>query len=145
MPLHKREAERGLQLLWDFMSHAKNPQEQLAYEQAISGLHAYLTDILPASQPCLQATMNDGGTVEIRQDQDVAVQIVDLYCFDYEKLGLVLDSVNVKNWSSGVSPIIISLVSPGGAAFKDNQLKRGDQVLEINGHSLAQASLQRAR
>ena len=145
MPLHKREAERGLRLLWDFMVQARNPQEQLAYEQAISSLHAYLSDILPASQPCLQARMSDGGTVEIRQDQDAAVLIVDLYLSEDEKLGIVLDSVHVHSWGGGVSPIVISSVKPASAAHKDNQLRRGDQVLEINGHSLAQASLQRAR
>lgn len=55
MPLLRRDAERGLSLLWEFMSEAKDPKSRDAYGKAISGLHVYLTDMLPASRPFLRA------------------------------------------------------------------------------------------
>ena len=72
--------------------------------------------------------------------------MVDLEVTLGDKLGLVLDSINVDGVFGGaVSPIVVSLVTSGGVAARDGRLRRGDQLLEINGHSLAQATLGRAR
>ncbi len=72
--------------------------------------------------------------------------MVDLEVAPGDKVGIVLDSIHVDSISlSGMSPIVVSLVSPGSVAARDRRLGRGDQVLEINGHSLRLASLERAR
>lgn len=148
MPLSKKDAERCLHLLWDYMPLSVDSVQRQAYERAISSLHAYLTDVLPASLPCVRARSPDG-VIEIFLSQDAHLQEVDLDIDVGEKLGLVLDSVHVNGGSGmgqqAASPIVISLLRPNGAAAKDGRLARGDQVLHINGHSLAQVSLQRAR
>lgn len=72
--------------------------------------------------------------------------MVDLEVTPHDKLGVVLDSINVDGVFGGaVSPIVVSLVTPGSVAARDGRLGRGDQLLEINSHSLAQATLGRAR
>ncbi len=88
-----------------------------------------------------------GGFVEIRPRKDTPVRIVDLEVAPGEKVGIVLDSIHVDSIGSlpGMSPIVVSLVSPGSVAARDRRLGRGDQVLEINGNSLRLASLERAR
>lgn len=147
MSLSKRNADRCLQLLWECRSHTELAEQRQAYGQAISSLHAYLTDVLPATLPCVRANAQHG-VIELFQDQDATVQDVDLILDEGDKLGIVLDKINVNEWSGGVStasPIAISLVKPSSVAGKDNRLARGDQVLTINGHSLSQVSLQRAR
>ena len=55
--MQKEEAERALQLFWEFLGRAgaDDPDQLNAYKEVISGLHVYLTDILPASLPCLRA------------------------------------------------------------------------------------------
>ena len=148
MPLQKEDAERALQLFWEFFD-ASNTDDLQAYKEAISGLQVYLTDVLPASLPCLRVKGTDGLIVEIQPHHDARPQIVDLYCSDGERLGLVLDKVNINGrWWEGsdqISPIMISLITPGSAAAKDGRLARGDQLLEIDGHPLSQCSLERAR
>ena len=146
MPLGRSEAERSLELLWEFRSKAEDPQQRSAYEQAISSLHAFLTDVLPASQPCIRAKVKNG-VVEIPHKYDTPVEVVKLLCDPSNKLGLSLDSVNalVSGCDLSSSPIVISLVKHGSVASRDGTLRRGDQVLEINGHSLAHVSLERAR
>lgn len=151
MPLSKRDADRCLHLLWDCRSHSQAPKQRQAYGQAIASLHAYLTDVLPATLPCVRAKSLHGGpgVVEIFPDQDARVQDIDLCVEEGEKLGIVLDSVDVNEWcgavSSNASPIAIALLRPNSVAAKDGRLARGDQVLYINSHSLSQVSLQRAR
>lgn len=150
MPLGKKQAERSLELLWEFMNAAEDPEQRSAYEQAIQSLHVYLTDVLPASQPCVRAKVKDG-FVEIPRKEDEPVKIVELVCGEEEALGVSLDSVNAVSsagdWGTSpvLSPIVVSLVKPSSVAARDGRLRRGDQVLEINGHSLAQVSLERAR
>jgi len=143
MPVGRRDAERSLELLWEFRSKTDDPIQRLAYEQAIVSLHSFLTDVLPASQPCFRAKVKDG-FVEIRPTEESPVQEVELLCSGDEKIGLCLDSVN--GWGANeLSPIVVSLVKPGSVAAKEETPKRGDQVLEINGHSLVHVSLDRAR
>lgn len=84
--------------------------------------------------------------VEIHPREGCPICLVDLEVAPGDKLGVVLDSINVDSVSSApVSAIIVSLVTMGGVAARDRRLSRGDQVLEVNGHSLAQATLDRAR
>ena len=149
--MQKEEAERALQLFWEFLGRAgaDDPDQLNAYKEVISGLHVYLTDILPASLPCLRARGPDGRVVEIQMEPNARPSTVDLYCSHGEKLGIVLDKVNLNGeWLRAgnlVSPIMVSLIAPGSAASKDGRLARGDQLLEIDGHPLSQCSLERAR
>lgn len=46
---------------------------------------------------------------------------------------------------SALGNIRIAGISPDGAAKQDGRLSVGDRVLEINGHDLSRASLERAR
>ena len=55
MPLLRQDAERGLSLLWEFLPVAYASECTQGFSQAISGLHLFLTDVLPASQPCIRA------------------------------------------------------------------------------------------
>lgn len=148
MPLQKEDAERALHLFWEFFD-SSNADDLQAYKEAISGLQVYLTDVLPASLPCLIAKGADGLIVEIQPNQNARPQVIELYCSLGEKLGLVLDKVNLNGrWLGAgdrISPIMISLITPGSAAAKDGRLARGDQLLEIDGHPLSQCSLERAR
>lgn len=47
---------------------------------------------------------------------------------------------NVMGGKEQASPIYISRIIPGGAAHKDGRLKRGDQLLAVNGQSVEKAS-----
>ena len=143
MPIGRKDAERGLELLWEFRSRTDDPIQRSAYEQAIASLQAFLTDVLPASQPCIRTKVKDR-FLELHPTQEAPVQVFELKCVGNEKIGLCLDRVN--GWGANeVSSIVISLVKPGSVAARDSTLKRGDQVIELNGHSLAQVSLERAR
>ena len=156
MPLRRGEAERSLSLLWEFAQKTEDPELRSAYGKAISSLHSYLTDVLPACQPSLLA-QGKNGPVEIHPKEDVPVRIVELLGDKEEKLGLGLESISAVNTSGsgsssstsdgsdGISPIVISQVKSGSIAAKNGSLNRGDQLLEINGHSLAHVSLERAR
>ena len=74
------------------------------------------------------------------------MQEIDLSICAGEKLGLLLDGVHVNDGSGmTVSNIFINFLRPNGAAAKDGRLVQGDQVLHVNGHPLAQVSLERAR
>ena len=46
---------------------------------------------------------------------------------------------------SALGNIRIAEISPDGAAKQDGRLSVGDRVLEINGHDLSRASLERTR
>ena len=145
MPLSKRDAEKCLNLLWDYLPLSEAEDERRAYGSAISSLHAYLTDVLPASQPCVRARYPDGVVEILLGDHAECERKVDLYLSEGEKLGLVLDRVDVFGEGDAASPIVISLLKPSGAAAKDGRLSRGDQILQVNGYSLAKVSLQRAQ
>ncbi|KAL5252009.1 hypothetical protein ACHWQZ_G014976 [Mnemiopsis leidyi] len=47
---------------------------------------------------------------------------------------------NVMGGKEQASPIYISRIIPGGAAHKDGNLRRGDQLLSVNGQSVEKAS-----
>ncbi len=57
MPLNRQDAERALNLLWELLSEASSSESESTpvFNQAISSLHLFLSDILPASQPCIRA------------------------------------------------------------------------------------------
>ena len=154
MSLDREDAERALQLLWElFLNRAENDDlgQENAYKELISGLQVYLTDVLPASLPCLRVKGADGLIVEIQQEPNARPQTIDLHCSQREQLGIGLDRVNINgSWGGGassdqISPIMVSRIIPNSAASKDGRLARGDQLLEINGHPLSQCSLERAR
>ena len=149
----------------------ENPEERKAYETAISTIHAFVSEIVPASQPAVKSPTRNNHVLEIRRDASIPVQVVELRCgspggpdpgpggpasaelagagsgSDHqprEKLGIWLDCIG-ESPGKEVSPIVIVQVTPGGVAAKDGRLRRGDQVLEINGRSLSNVSLERAR
>lgn len=145
MPLSRQDADKCLQLLWECKSQAEASEQLQAYQHAISSLHAYLTDVLPATLPCVRAQAKHG-VLEIFTHQDTPSQEIEIVLEQGEKLGIELDSIDVTPGSViTASPIAVSLLRPNGAAAKDGRVARGDQVLSINGHSLSQVSLQRAR
>ena len=145
MPLGRRDADRGLDLLWEFHNQAEDQQQRAAYSEAIASLHSYLTDVLPASQPSLRAKVNDGfADVYPPRDGAAAVKTVQLQCGAGEKLGLSVDVVS-GSLQGGVSPVVVSAVEPGSPADKGGSLQRGDQLLEVDGRPLAHVSLERAR
>ena len=146
MPLGRSDADRGLDLLWEFHREAEGEEERAAYAEAISSLHSYLTDLLPASQPLLRARAKEG-FVDVRPPHETPVQSVVLHCDAGERLGLSIDCVSVSKWgnSSDVSPYVVSLLKPGSAADREGSLRRGDQLVEVDGRPLAHVSLERAR
>ena len=147
MPLGRKDADRGLGLLWEFHREAEDDTQRAAYAEAIASLHSYLTDLLPASRPSLRAKVKDGYyvDVDVRARDESPVRTVQLCCGDGEKLGLSIDGVNVGPGRGEVSPVVVSLVRPGSAADKEGSLRRGDQLVEVDGRPLAQVSLERAR
>lgn len=145
MPLGRKDADRGLDLLWEFHDKAEDDEQRAAYADAIASIHSYLTDLLPATQPSLRAKVKRG-YLEIWPRTEAPLRTVQLHCGDGERLGLSIDSVSVSEWSScKVSPVVVSLVKPGSVADKEGSLQRGDQLVEIDGRPLAQVSLERAR
>lgn len=145
MPLGRKDADRGLDLLWEFHREAEDEGQRAAYAEAIASLHSYLTDLLPASQPALRAKVK-GGFVSVHPRNESPLRCVHLNCGEGEKLGLHIDSVSVSDCDSGeVSPIVISLVKPGSAADKEGSLRRGDQLVEVDGRPLVHLSLERTR
>ena len=143
MPLGREDADRGLDLLWEFHNEAEDDAQRVAYAEAIASLHSYLTDLLPASRPSLRAKVKDG-FVDVHLQDKNPVQTVQLFLSEGEKLGISIDSIS--EWgNSGVSPVVVSLVKPGSAADKEGSLRRGDQLVEIDGRPLSHVSLERAR
>ena len=146
MPLGRGDADRGLDLFWEFHREAESEEERAAYSEAIASLHSYLTDLLPASQPSLRARSKEG-FVDVTPRHETPVTSVELYCGRGEKLGVSIDCVSVGKLGncSDVSPFVVSLVKPGSAADREGSLRRGDQLVEIDGRPLAHVSLERAR
>ena len=147
MPLGRSDADRGLDLLWEFHREAQDEAERAAYAEAISSLHSYLTDLLPASQPTLRARAGRDGFVDVHPRQEAPARSVEIRCREGERLGLFIDYVSVSKLGGGggVSPVVVSLVRPGSAAEREGSLSRGDQLLEVDGRPLAHVSLERAR
>ena len=58
MPLVNKDAERGLELMWEFVDKTDDPRQKSAYKQAISCLHCFVTDVIPASQPHMRTKVN---------------------------------------------------------------------------------------
>lgn len=76
----------------------------------------------------------------------------DIRTFEFEgcsgKFGVVLENRDTGSPSrtrSTLGNIRIAEISPDSAAKRDGRLEVGDRVLEINGHDLSRASLERAR
>ena len=154
MPLTVREAEKSLKLLWEvYQAAADDGRDTKAVSQAISVLTAYISEIRPKTQLSVWDYYKSGLVEEqktFESSEFGALRVVELLiCTTTQKLGIYMD--NVTSYSKRVHslndflPIVISLLKPGSIAEKSGELLIGDQVLEINGHSLAQVSLQKAR
>lgn len=128
MPLSITDAERTLNLLWEFKQHVEDEESDTSLNSAISLLTGYCTEILP---------------VITKNGVNSRSAVVELECSPGEKLGICLDAVTLPLCSYSV--IMISLIKPASVSDKSGLLKAGDQVLKINGHSLSGATLRRAR
>ena len=124
MPLSVTDAERTLNLLWEFKQYVEDEESDTSLNAAISLLTGYCTEILPV-------TTRNGVS---------SGSVVELECGPDERLGICLDSV-----SHPYSCIMISLIKPASVSEKSGLLNAGDQVLKINGHSLKGCTLRRAR
>ena len=148
MPLGRRDADRGLDLLWEFHNQAEDEEQRAAYAEAIASLHSYLTDVLPATQSSLRAKLK-AGFVDVHPSRRgiAAVKTVQLRCGAGEKLGLSVDvvSLSTQGVGSDASPVVVSAVEPGSAAEKCGSPQRGDQLVEVDGRPLTHVSLERAR
>ena len=128
MPLSITDAERTLNLLWEFKQYAEDEESDTSLNAAISLLTGYCTEILP---------------VITKNGVSSRSAIVELECAPDEKLGICLDSVALPLCSYSV--IMVSLIKPASISDKSGLLRAGDQVLKINGHSLTGSTLRRAR
>ena len=84
--------------------------------------------------------------------RDVVHSSSDIRTFEFEScsgnFGVVLENRDSKSPSrtrSALGNIRITEISPDSEAKRDGRLTVGDRVLEINGHDLSRASLERAR
>lgn len=96
-------------------------------------------DALSSSSSSSQETINtqpDPKTCEIKPGQDVTIEI------SKQKMGLGLSIVGGSDTPLGA--IIIHEVYPDGAAAVDGRLIPGDQILEVNGEDLREATHERA-
>ena len=127
MPLSVTDAERTLNLLWEFKYYVEDEESDASLNAAISLLTGYCTEILPV-------TTRNGVS---------SGSVVELECSPDERLGICLDSVSLPLCS--YSCIMISLIKPASVSDQSGLLNAGDQVLKINGHSLTGCTLRRAR
>lgn len=128
MPLSITDAERTLNLLWEFKQYVEDEESDASLNAAISLLTGYCTEILP---------------VIAKNGVDSRSAVVELECNLDERLGICLDEVTLP--LCAYSLIMISLIKPASVSDKSGLLKAGDQVLKINGRSLSGATLRRAR
>lgn len=149
MPLKKRDAERLLGLLWDFRSTADEDEEcssdNAVFGKAISMLHAYLTDVLPATQRKVKITLAQE-TIEVTIAPQLDVQLVEMACKANRELGIHLQSLDgLAGAQDSFCHVFISRLDRGSVAEREGVLKRGDIVVEVNKRSLMHVSLDRAR
>lgn len=128
MPLSVTDAERTLNLFWEFKQYVEDEDSDASLNAAISLLTGYCTEILPV---ITKNEVNSGSSV------------VELECSPGEKLGICLDAVTPPFCYQSL--IMISLIKPASVSDKSGLLKAGDQVIKINGRSLTGATLRRAR
>ena len=151
MPLKRREAEKLLDLLWEYRLSAKETSEkdvregsvrleekdEAAFSKAISVLHCYVTDILPSVQPTLQ--LPDSSIVSVCPD--AVVQELEIPCNTTRDPGLVLESYA----SASNTILFVSRVEKGTICDTAGVFKRGDILLQINNRSVAHLSVDKAR
>ena len=132
MALNQNDLHRSIQLLSDFCRATEDAAQRRAYTQAISILHTYLKDILPAYQSVHGGVAASAGE-----------HVVEIDCSGVSggQGGVSLNTLTTAQYS----PIVISALKPSLSAVKNRSLRRGDQVIAINNHSLAKASIERAR
>ena len=128
MPLSITDAERTLNLLWEFKQYIEDEESDASLNAAISLLTGYCTEILP---------------VITKNGSNLRSNVVELEISPDEKLGICLDAVIFPLCTHSL--IMISLIKPASVADKSGLLKAGDQILKINSHSLTGATLRRAR
>lgn len=145
--MKSRDAEKLLKLLWDAkIKHLKSkedddkglllPEEESALSQAISMLHCLITDVIPSFSA-------DHAALQVMSDE-AEIQHVEFLCTTTRDPGLHFESFSNAAMSSS-TVIYISYIEKGTVADRVEIFKRGDIVLEVNGHSLARVSVERAR
>lgn len=128
MALNQNDVRRSVELLSDFCRATDDPQQRHAYAQAISILRMYMKDILPAYKV-------------VDRETATRAHVVEIDCSVSGGQGVSLNTLTTAQYS----PIVISALNPSLAAAKNRCLRRGDQVVAINNHSLVKASVERAR
>ena len=149
MALKKGDAERMLRLLWEFRSIADEKEERsgdnAAFRKAISMLHAYLTDVLPATQRKVKIHLEEKA-VEVTIAPQLDLQWVEMDCKANRDLGIHLQSLDgLVRSRDNFCPVYISRMDRASVAEREGVLKRGDIVVEVNQRSLMHVSLDRAR
>ena len=149
MPLKKTDAERMLRLLWEFRSIADENEEWsgdcAAFRKAISMLHAYLTDVLPATQRQVKIHLAQR-TIEVTIAPQLDLQWVEMDCKANRELGIQLQSLDgLVRAQDNFCPVYISGMERASVAEREGVLKRGDIVVEVNQRSLMHVSLDQAR
>lgn len=96
-----------------------------------------------------KASVTENGTA-LRKGDFVGAGDIKSFEFDdcSANFGVVLENKDPGSPSrtrSALGNIRIADLSPGSRAKQDGRLSVGDRVLEINGHDLSKASLERAR
>eukprot|EP00117_Sycon_ciliatum_P044615 scpid95956/ scgid4822/ len=172
MPLCQEDVERSLRILYEVRdlhsSSSSNDEEKLAIEEAIAVLEAHHTS---GALPKSPEPVNENGHAQefwtqydsIRRSPVVhegrRINVVEFDNVPKEDgLGVRLDYGEVD--SAGAAgdgrsaspngllhdrPIVIASVDEGSVASVDGRLRPGDQVLEVNRHTLLRTTLDRAR
>ena len=151
MPLKKEDAERVLELLWEFGAVAtagdeekdeEKKKDKEAFLQAISMLQVYLTDILPTTQPSLRVAVGNSA-VNIPLTSQARPQLVKIACRGQQKLGVEIQKVEESTVAGNFHRFFVSRIEEGSAA--STRLRVGDIVMEINNRPLTDVTLDRAR
>ena len=149
MPLEKREAIKALNVLWQLRDklneEVTDEDTYLAIEKeddtlvkAISILHCYITDIIPAISLKLQAETD----VQFNISPEAFVQTIEINCKTTRDPGLSLVGNTSKN---GKVYYCISHVEKGTVLDKTGIFKRGDIIIDINNRPLSRVSLDKAQ
>ena len=98
-----------------------------AFLQAISMLQAYLTDILPTTQPSLRVAVGNSA-VNIPLTSQAKPRLVKITCRGQQKLGVEIQRVEESTVAGNFHPFFISRIEDGSVA--STRLRVGDIVLE---------------
>ena len=172
MPMLREDAERSLRVLYDVRSlnnTSSNDEEKLAVEQAIAILEAHLSS-LPSTSNRLGSEASDDSKRPAEfwsrynstrrspvLEEGRSISVLEFASVPTEGLGinLVEEDRGVpgihsrpsspNGFPNVASSVAVGSIDPGSVAELDGRLRSGDLLLEVNGHTLAKVSVERAR